>query len=549
MSTKITMDVKGMTCDGCEHHVGDALAAAGLTDLEVDWRRGFAAGIDTGSFDLSRATDALAGSSYEIVSVSTAETEASARSVPDGDFDYDLLILGSGSAAFAAAIKAKDLGASVAIVEMGTIGGTCVNIGCVPSKALLRPAELFYQAGHSPFAGVPTAAGHVDLAALIASKDELVGVLRREKYASLLDVYDIDLIEGTARFTGPDTVDVNGREVTAGRFLISTGASSWVPPIEGLDGTGYLTSTTALEITDVPDELIVVGANAIGLELGQLFAHLGSKVTWVEALDRIAPFEEPEISAIMRGHLRDEGAKVYEGATAKRAGADGGRVWLEIERNGTATRLEADRLLMATGRRPNTVSLGLDAAGVETDGRGAVVVDAGLSTTNPRVWAAGDVTTTPQFVYVAAASGNIAAENALRDAGRKLDLRTMPRVTFTTPSIASVGLTEAAAREEDLPVMTSILPLEAVPRALINRDTTGAVKLVADEATGELLGAHVLAEGAGDVIQAAVVAMNYHATIDEIAAMFHPYLTMAEALKLAAQTFNKDVKTLSCCAA
>ena len=548
MSTKITLDVTGMTCDGCEGHVGDALASAGLTDLEVDWRRGFAAGTDTGSFDVTKATEALEGSNYDIVSVSVPDDEPTTEAT-SGDYDYDLLILGSGSAAFAAAIKARDLGASVAIVEKGTIGGTCVNIGCVPSKALLRPAELYHQAGHSPFAGVETSAGDVDLATLIGSKDELVGVLRQEKYANLLDVYDIDLIQGAARFTGPNTVEVDGRPVTAGRYLISTGASSWVPPIEGLDETAYLTSTSALELTELPGDLIVVGANAIGLELGQLFAHLGSKVTWVEALDRIAPFEDPEISGLMRGHLIHEGANVYEGALAKRAGKDGDRIWLEIESEGATTRLEADKLLMATGRRANTANLGLDAAGVETDPRGAVIVDAGLATSNPSVWAAGDVTTTPQFVYVAAASGNIAAENALRDAGRKIDFRTMPRVTFTTPSIASVGLTEETAREAGHPVMTSVLPLESVPRALVNRDTTGAVKLVADESTGELLGAHVLAEGAGDVIQAAVVAMHYHATVDEIAAMFHPYLTMAEALKLAAQTFNKDVKNLSCCAA
>ncbi len=549
MTTRITIDVTGMTCDGCEGHVGDALTHAGLTDLEVDWRRGFASGTDTGSFDVAKAKESLDGSDYEIISVSTPDTESMDEATASDEDDYDLLILGSGSAAFAAAIRAKDLGATVAIVEKGTIGGTCVNIGCVPSKALLRPAELFYQAGHSPFTGVETSSGDIDLHALITSKDELVTILRQEKYANLLDVYGIDLIKGTAKFTGRNSVEVDGRTVTAGRFLISTGASSWVPPIDGLDATGYLTSTTALELTELPGELIVVGANAIGLELGQLFAHLGSKVTWVEALDRIAPFEEPEISGIMRGHLKGEGASVHEGATAQGAGKDGDRVWLEIEKDGRTTRLEADKLLMATGRRANTKSLGLDVAGIETDPRGAVIVDAGLATSNPAVWAAGDVTTTPQFVYVAAAAGNIAAENALRDARRTIDFRTMPRVTFTSPSIASVGLTEKEAREAGGPVMTSILPLEAVPRALVNRDTTGMVKLVADESTGELLGAHVLAEGAGDVIQAAVVAMNYHATVDEIAAMFHPYLTMAEALKLAAQTFNKDVKNLSCCAA
>lgn len=547
MTTRIAIDVKGMTCDGCEQHVGDALEAAGLTDLEVDWRRGFATGVDTGAFDVSKASEALVGSSYEILSVS-APGERSTAPDPGGDHDYDLLILGSGSAAFAAAIKARDLNATVAIVENSAIGGTCVNIGCVPSKALLRPAELFYRAGHSPFAGVTTGTGGVDLPALVSAKNDLVGVLQQEKYVKLLDHYGIDLIEGTARFTDPATVDVDGRHMTARRYLVATGASPWVPTIEGLDETGYLTSTTALELTEIPADLIVVGASAIGLELGQFFAHLGTSVTWVEALDRIAPFEEPEISAVLRDRLVSEGAAVHERAVARKAGRDGDRVWLEIETDGTFSRIEARRLLMATGRRANTAGLGLDAAGIETDGRGAINVGADMSTTNPQVWAAGDVTTTPQFVYVAAAAGNIAAGNALGDPGRTIDLRTMPRVTFTTPPVASVGLTGAAAIEAGIDIVTSVLPLDAVPRALVDRDTTGVVKLVADASSGELLGAHVLADGAGDVIQAAVVAMTYHATVDEIAAMFHPYLTMAEALKLAAQTFHRDVETLSCCA-
>ncbi len=549
MTTTITIDVTGMTCDGCERHVGEALTAAGLEDLRVDWRRGLAVGVDRGGFDVAKAESALEGSNYEIVSVSTERADTGTSEPADVAVDYDLVILGSGSAAFAAAIEAKELGATVAIVERGTIGGTCVNIGCVPSKALLAPADLYHRAGHSPFVGVETSAGRVNLTALVGAKDQLVATLRKEKYADLLDVYGIDLIQGTARFTGPTTVEVDGRPVVARRYLIATGASTWVPPIDGLDDTPYLTSTTALELTELPDELIVVGANAIGLELGQLFAHLGSTVTWVEALDRIAPFEEPELSGLFKGHLEAQGSTVFEGATAKRAGRDRDRVWLEIDHRGTTVRIEADRLLMATGRRANTPELGLEAAGVEVDRRGHVVVDDTLATSNPAVWAAGDVATLPQFVYVAAASGNIAAENALRGTGRSLDLRTMPRVTFTTPSFASVGLTEAAARRKGRPVTASILPLEVVPRALVNRDTTGAVKLVADETTGELLGAHVLADGAGDVIQAAVVAMTYHATIDEIASMFHPYLTMAEALKLAAQAFDKDVKNLSCCAA
>lgn len=463
--------------------------------------------------------------------------------------ETDLLIIGAGSAAFAAAIKASELGARVAMVEAGIVGGTCVNIGCVPSKTLLRAAEHYHRAGHSPFAGVPTSTGVVDLRALVDQKDQLVATMRREKYEDLIDIYGIDLLRGEARFTGPGSVEVDGQEIRAGRFLVATGAAPWAPPIEGLDQTGYLTSTTALELTTVPDTMIVVGANAIGLELGQLFLHLGSNVSFVEALDRIAPFEEPEISAALHEHLESLGARIFTSATASKAGRGGNRPWVEVRIDGQVTHVEGDQLLVATGRRARTAGLGLEAAGVDTDPRGQVVVDDRMATTNPLVFAAGDVTTLPQFVYVAALSGAIAAEHALRGTGRRIDLHTMPRITFTSPQIASVGLTEAQAGEAGHRVITSLLPLEAVPRALVDHATTGLVKLVAEETSGRLLGAHLLADGAGDVIQAAIMAIKHRATVDEIADTFHPYLTMAEALKLTAQGFTKDVKHLSCCAA
>jgi mercuric reductase len=548
MSEHIELTIKGMTCDHCEVTVSDALAKAGLTDLTVDWRRGSVSGRPTEGFSEDGAAAEIAAAGYELVQAE-ASTDVADAPEPDPDTDYDLLVIGAGSAAFAAAIKAREYGASVALVESETLGGTCVNIGCVPSKALLRPAELYWTAAHHPFAGIKTAADGIDLPSLVAQKDELVAVLRQEKYADLVDVYGFEVLKGRARFTGPDTVEVDGKPIRARHYLIATGAAPWTPPIEGLDDTDYLTSTTALELTELPDELIVVGANAIGLELGQYFLHLGSRVTFVEALDRIAPFEEPEISQALTEQLESQGARVLAGVAVRAAGQTGGRVWLDVESAGGTERLEADRLLMATGRRARTEGLGLEEAGVETDSRGHVVVDAQMRTSNPRVWAAGDVTTHPQFVYVSALGGNIAAENALRDSGREIDFRTMPRVTFTSPSIASVGLTELEARETGRPVITSVLPLEAVPRALVNRDVAGLIKMVADESSGELLGVHILAEGAGDVIQAAVMALKYHATTDEIASTFHPYLTMAEGLKLAAQGFQKDVKTLSCCAA
>jgi len=544
MSDRIELSIEGMHCDHCEVTVGDALGRAGLTEVGVDWRRGTAVGVPTSGFTTESAAAEVAAIGYRVVT----STEATDDTVDRND-DYDLVIIGSGSAAFAAAIKARDLGARVALVERDVVGGTCVNIGCVPSKALLRAAESYWRAGHSPFAGVETTAGAVDLPSLVAQKDGIVATLRREKYQDLLEHYQIDLIKGSAAFADAGTIDVGGRRIKAPRFIIATGAAPWVPPIEGLADVDYLTSTSALELQEVPDSLIVVGANAIGLELGQLFLHLGSRVTFVEALERVAPFEEPEISQSIAEHLAAAGATIHTSAKATRAGSNPDGAWLDIETADGRLRLEASQLLMATGRRARTEGLGLAAAGVEVDDRGRVVIDATLKTTNDRIYAAGDVTNHPQFVYVAALGGNIAAENAIRGTTRRIDFTTMPRVTFTTPTIASVGLTEHQARDAGKKVITSVLPTGVVPRAIVDHQTGGLVKLVADETSGQLLGAHIIADGAGDVIQAAVTALKYRATIDEIAETYHPYLTMAEALKLAAQGFNKDIKLLSCCAA
>ena len=542
----IRIAVEGMTCDHCQTTVAGALRRAGLEEPEVNWRSGSAPGLPTAQFSTERATEQLEAVAYRLEAADQPVSEGTAR---PKSAEPDLLVIGSGSAAFAAAIKASELGARVAMVERETVGGTCVNIGCVPSKALLRAAEHYHRAGHSPFAGVPTSVGTVDLRALVAQKDQLVATMRQEKYDDLIDIYGIELLRGEARFTGPDTIEVDGRQMRAGRFLIATGAAPWSPPIEGLEDTGHFTSTTALDVTTVPEELIVVGANAIGLELGQLFLYLGSKVTFVEVLDRIAPFEEPEISAALQEHLESLGAQVLTSAKVTKAGRAGDRRWLEVSIDGANDRIESDQLLVATGRRARIAGLGLEAAGLETDPRGHVVVDDRMATSNPKVFAAGDVTNLPQFVYVAALSGAIAAEHALRGTGRRIDLATMPRIIFTSPQIASVGPTATQAREAGHQVITSLLPLDAVPRALVDHATTGLVKLVAEETSGRLLGAHILADGAGDVIQAAIMAMKHRATVDEIADTFHPYLTMAEALKLAAQGFTKDVKHLSCCAA
>ncbi|MEX1046405.1 MAG: mercury(II) reductase [Actinomycetota bacterium] len=542
------MQVAGMTCDSCNDHVAEALSRPGATDIVADWRKGEAR-FSAQDPDFERLSAEITGAGYGPGAVRHVTSATPREEGHLSDADYDLAIVGSGSAAFAAAIRASDLGARVAMIERGEIGGTCVNVGCVPSKAMLRAAEACFRANHPVHRGVPTTCGPVDLDELVRHTDELVADLRQQKYLDLVTAYGFELIRGEARFVGPEALDVEGRRIVADRYLVATGASPAVPPIQGLAEAGYLTSTDALQLRSLPPAIAVIGANAIGLELGQLFLHLGSRVEFFDVAERIAPFEEPEVSDALSTILEGEGAGVHPVAQITAVRADAGRRIVVAEIAGASREFPVDEVLVAAGRRPNTADLVLSAAGVQVDERGAIVIDERSQTTNPRIFAAGDCTGAPQFVYVAAHQGALAAENALSAEGRTLDLSALPRVTFTNPQIAAVGVTEAQAREAGHEVKVSELGLDKVPRALVNRDTRGLVKLVADARTDRLLGASMLAEGAGDAIQAAVLAVKFGLTTRELAETFHPYLTMAEALKLAAQAFDRDVALLSCCAA
>ncbi|WP_395108295.1 mercury(II) reductase [Actinomadura sp. SCN-SB] len=465
---------------------------------------------------------------------------------------YDLAVIGSGGAAFAAAIAARDKGASVVMIERGTVGGTCVNTGCVPSKALLAAAKARQVALAQPFPGVATQAGTVDVGALIGGKAALVQRLRAGKYIELAAEYGWEIVHGQARFAPGPVLQVTGdggqvRRIEAGQYLVATGSAPWAPPIAGLAGAGYLTSATAMELTELPHSLLVLGGGYVGLEQAQLFARLDSRVS-VVTRSRLASREEPEISAALQGVFADEGIGVHTDATVTAARRTRTGLVLSVARDGQVAELAAERLLVATGRRPVTAGMNLEAVGVKTGPGGEIVVDEQLRTGNERIWAAGDVTGHPQFVYVAAAHGTLAADNALDGAGRTLDYATLPRITFTSPTIAAAGLTEAQALAQGRVCECRVLPLDNVPRALVDRDARGLVKLVADAGTGRLLGAHVLAEGAGDVIAAAVYALAGRMSVQQIAGLWHPYLTMAEALKLAAQTYTRDVTKLSCCA-
>ena len=555
---EITLDVRGMTCDSCATHVAGALRdVPGVLKVEVPGWKSAKAVVEAGA---DVPPEALEKAVQEAGYRATVKQRRDLRpDVPGGNGgaqDFDLMVIGGGSAGFAAAIKGAELGRRVALVEASTIGGTCVNIGCVPSKTLIRAAELQHRAGHHPFRGVVRLSAAGDWGAAVAQKDELVSDLRQAKYVDVLAAYpEITYIQGWARLLGDNRVEItpvgNGsapETYTPGRIVITTGARPWVPPIPGLQEAGYMDSTAALARPDRPASLIVVGANAVGLELAQIYARFGTKVIVLEVLPRIAPFEDRDISEALAGYLRDEGLTVETGVNITRVARDEHGYHLTAERAGETLLFEAQALLMATGRRANTANMGLEEAGVELGGRGEIVVDDHLRTANPYVYAAGDVTGRDMFVYVAAYSGTLAAENALEGAGRVYDTSVLPRVTFTDPAVAAVGLTDDQAREAGFEVETSVLPLEYVPRALANRDTRGLIKLVADAATDHLLGAHVLAPDAGEIIQTAVIAIKAGMTVQDMTDTLFPYLTMVEGLKLAAQTFEKDVAMLSCCA-
>lgn len=470
---------------------------------------------------------------------------------------YDLAIIGSGGAAFAAAISASRRGASVVMVEGGQVGGTCVNVGCIPSKALLAAAEARHVAADQAFPGIVTRSGPVAAGELFAGKDALVGQLRAGKYTDLVAEHGWELVAGTAVFAqssdGPvlnvTAGDGATRQIEAGQYLVATGSAPSAPPIGGLTDAGFLTSTSALALGQLPESLVVLGASAVGLELAQLFARLGTKVTLLEARDRLAPAEEPEISAGLAAVLADEGIAAHAGVRVTAVRRDHTGYTLDLTAAGTLTSVTGQQLLVATGRRPATAGLGLETVGVAVGSRGEVVIDERHRSSNPRIWAAGDVTGGPQFVYVAAAQGSLVADNALTGAQRALDYTTLPRVTFTSPAIASVGLTEDQAISAGHGCDCRTLPFTHLPRALVNRDTRGLLKLVADPGTGRLLGAHALADNAGDLITAAGYALAAGLTVQQLAESWAPYLTTAEALKLAAQTYTRDLATLSCCAA
>jgi len=474
-----------------------------------------------------------------------ADRDRTDRHRKEGHPGYDLAILGGGSAAFAAALRGSELGARVLIVNEGPIGGTCVNVGCVPSKTLIRAAENARWNGLSRFRGVKPEAGRIDFPELVREKDELVSSLRRSRYADVLAGHPrVELRAGRAKLLGPHALAVAGERVRADRILVATGSRPARPPIPGLEAAEVWDSTRALDAPALPRELIVLGGRYVALELGQMFARLGSRVTIVQRSGRILPDEDPDVADALAGHLRAEGIEIRTGHTVVRVGSEGARRFVDVHHEGGVSRIGADAVLAALGCAPNSEGL----AGVALDARGFVQVSERLETSLSGVYAAGDVIGDPMYVYAAAYEGGLAAENALGASDRPCDHAAIPWVIFTDPQLAGVGLDETGARAAGLDVEVSVLPLDQVPRALAARDTRGFVKLLRARGEDRLVGARILAPEGSEQIMEPTLMIRFGLSTREVARHFHPYLTQGEAVKLALLGFDKDVETLSCCA-
>ncbi len=547
----IHFNISGMTCKHCTDTVSKSLKSVdGVENVSVSLNPGTASVIASGNVKTSSLIDAIQAKGFEAsVKPTTGSSDSTATMDSKSDSNMHVAIIGSGSAAFACAIKAAENGAHVTLIEQAhMIGGTCVNVGCVPSKIMIRAAELAQQQRSNPFDGLADHVPDIDRSQLLQQQIARVEQLRSAKYERILESNSsINLVKGQARFSSPDTLVISktdGSEQTlqADRILVASGASPAIPPVPGLNESPYWTSTEALFAKDIPGHLIVIGSSVVAVEIGQAYRRLGAEVT-ILARNKLLFKEDAELGNRLAESFAREGIKIYNQTQATRVDFNDDTFTVETDRGN----LEADKLLIATGRSANTGELGLEAIGIKTRSNGAIVVDDHMRSSVEHIYAAGDCSNQPQYVYVAAAAGTRAATN-MTGGEVALDLSSMPAVIFTDPQVATVGLTEEQARTNGIETDSRTLELENIPRALANFNTDGFVKLVIEVGSGRLLGAQILASNAGEMIQTAVLAIHNKMTADQLANQLFPYLTMVEGLKLCAQTFHKDVSELSCCA-
>lgn len=462
---------------------------------------------------------------------------------------YSLIIIGGGAAAFSAAIKANIYGVKTAMIERAMLGGTCVNVGCVPSKNLLGAGEILHSARNPTYPSVSSCESDFDFAKTIADKDSLVKGLRKQKYYDVLSSLDhVELIEASASFVSSRKVKADGKVLEADKFIIVTGSSPSTPPFKGIDTVNYFTNNEALSLKEKPLSMIVVGGRALGLEFAQMYARFGTKVTLLQRSDKIIPEHEPEISDELHQYLTKEGIEIVTGVNVQEVHQKKGSKFVRALVNGKTQTFEAEQLLMATGRKPNTADLHLENAGVKLRKDGAIIVNSEMRTSVNHIWAGGDVVGEPMLETLAAKEGAMAAENALIGNHKKIDFLSIPSAIFTSPQVASVGMTEKQMMDKYGYCSCRTLEMKEVPKALTVNDTKGLIKMVVNPKNNTILGVHILSSIAADMIHEAVMAVKYKLTTDDIIDTVHVFPTMSEAIKLVATSFKQDVSKMSCCA-
>ena len=448
--------------------------------------------------------------------------------------EYDLLVIGGGAAGLVCAAGAAYLGARAAVVEQGALGGDCLWTGCVPSKALIASARLARAMRHADELGLTAASPAHAFGEVMERMRRARGIIQRHDDPERFRRMGVAVKLGAARFVGADLVEVEGvGRLRSRRIVLATGALPVAAPLEGLDDVGYLDHHSVFDIDELPAKIAVVGAGPVGLELAQVFCRLGAEVHVCERLPRILAAEDPDCAAALQGLLEAEGITFHLGSEAMRAERSG--AGKAIATAGGA-RLEVDEIFVATGRRPATEGLDLDRAGVRTAG-GAVVVDGTLRTSNPRVWAAGDVTGGLQFTHVAEYMAKTALRNALVPGSKTVDYADVPSVTYTDPEIAHVGLTQGEA--EALGGSTYMYGLDDLDRAIVDGRGVGLVKISADR-RGRILGASILASHAGELIFPIVLAKKHGLSLADLADTIFPYPTMMEGVKRAANAYQRS---------
>ncbi|PJJ76647.1 mercuric reductase [Thermoflavifilum aggregans] len=548
------LEITGMTCTHCAVTIQQLLLRQpGIQEARVDFAEGKGwVRFDPQQISPDQIRQAVAQTPTYRVSRITLMQQGPASD--GGTYTYRLIIIGGGSAAFAAAIRAEELGLETLMINDALpIGGTCVNVGCVPSKTLIRTAEAAFHARHSFFDAVRPRGADIDFPRVIHDKQELVESLRQKKYLDVVSDFEhLKIISGHARLADAHTVVVNdGESYTGEKILLATGSRPRIPDIPGLKEVGYLTNRSLFELEEKPKSLTIMGAGYIGCEIAMAYRRLGVQVRIIEFTDRVLRSQMPDISAELEHWMRAEGIEIWPNFRAQRfeRTAEGILIHGTFPDGRYHSFLETGYVVVATGIQANVEELGLEAVGVQLAGSGHIAVNDFMQTSVPHIYAAGDVADTPAYVYTAAYEGKIAVNHAfLSDSQEKLDYRVLPWVIFTDPQVAGVGMDEAQAERQGIPYEVGKLPLSEIPRALAARDTRGFIKLIRHAETDQLLGARVVAPEGGELIMTLSLAMKYHIPVQELASQLFPYLTLQEGIKLAALAFSKDVHKLSCCA-